>query len=78
MKLLIKFGNTLTKIDIENLKGKSIYSEYQIGDKIGYVGLVDNDTVHIQSIVERDIDRFLKEYDTMSRDGYYIKKINGE
>ena len=55
-------------IDPSIFKGRSIYGEYEIGDKILYFfDLIDNGVLDLRTIVERDIETFLSEY-TFVRD----------
>ena len=88
-KELLKHGKHITEKTVKELKGKSFYSDYQVGDKICYFMIQSSEFVNknglptinlrVQIIVERELDLLEKdpeyEYERTSSDiPIFIKK----
>lgn len=74
------WGNPLTEIQVKEFKSKSIYSNYEVGDEIGYILIQNKDirdgssiALYLKSIVKRDVERFLSEYELV--EGYKDRYI---
>ena len=71
----LKSGNAITEETLSKLKGKSLYSEYQVGDRVLWFMLqkitlqettpLENPEVKLSmiSIVERELDQLAEEYE---------------
>lgn len=62
----LKENNIITKHNVKKLAGKSIYSNYQIGDKILYFLELSQQgedlNYYVKTIVERELDIFENDY----------------
>jgi hypothetical protein len=48
---------------LKNLKGRSIYGEYEVGDTILYFFVLkDSDILELRTVTLKDMDKFLLEY----------------
>ena len=64
----LKECKVLTEENISFLKGRGLYGDYEVGDKILSVFIetvvdVDNVEVRMKTFVERNFDKFLNEYE---------------
>lgn len=68
------WGDKLEQHHLDKLEGKTFYgNDYELGDRIGYVMIPrENSTcseMTMATIVEREWDRFLSEYEIVKKEG---------
>lgn len=86
IKLTFNYGEAITETVLSLLKGKSLYGDYALGDKVTWVKIAEYDktetingksciNISVVPLIDRDEEKFLSEYKQFDIiDDCWIKK----